>query len=189
MNEGLNQLTELVPSLYREARRHGILLAAMFATIALAALVIGSFWPKTYAASTTILAQATDIIQPLMEGRAVPTSNTDRAGIARQVVFGHKVMGEIVKTGGWDSEPPMVQDRIIELLNEREKPMAFILWGSPARRKKAMITNPHHYIVESPHPSPLSASRGFFGSRPFSRVNDFLKRTGQEPIDWQLPDI
>ena len=119
MNEGLNQLTELVPSLYREARRHGILLAAMFAVIALAALVVGSFWPKTYAASTTILAQATDIIQPLMEGRAVPTSNTDRAGIARQVVFGHKVMGEIVKTGGWDSEPPMVQDRIIEDIKHR----------------------------------------------------------------------
>ena len=86
---------------------------------------------------------------------------------------------------GWE----IFTDRIIELLNAREKPMAFILWGTPARRKKAMITNPHHYIVESPHPSPLSASRGFFGSRPFSRVNDFLKRTGQEPIDWQLPDI
>lgn len=52
-----------------------------------------------------------------------------------------------------------------------------------------MITNPRHYIVESPHPSPLSASRGFFGSHPFSRVNDFLKSTGQQPIDWQLPDL
>ena len=79
--------------------------------------------------------------------------------------------------------------RIIELLNEREKPMAFILWGSPARRKKAMITNPRHYIVESPHPSPLSASRGFFGSRPFSRVNQFLESCGETPIDWQLPDV
>ncbi|MCI6158574.1 MAG: uracil-DNA glycosylase [Selenomonadaceae bacterium] len=86
---------------------------------------------------------------------------------------------------GWE----IFTDRIIELLNAREKPMAFILWGTPARRKKAMITNPAHYIVESPHPSPLSANRGFFGSHPFSKVNDFLKRTGQTPIDWQIPDL
>ncbi len=86
---------------------------------------------------------------------------------------------------GWE----IFTDRIIELLNARQKPMAFILWGTPARRKKAMITNPKHYIVESPHPSPLSANRGFFGSRPFSRVNAFLKSVGQTPIDWQIPDI
>ena len=86
---------------------------------------------------------------------------------------------------GWEQ----FTDHIIELLNQREKPLAFILWGSPARRKKAMITNPRHFIVESPHPSPLSAFRGFFGSKPFSRVNEFLKSTGQEPIDWQLPNI
>ena len=70
---------------------------------------------------------------------------------------------------GWE----MFTDKIISLLNQREKPVAFILWGSPARRKKAMITNPQHFIVESPHPSPLSAYRGFFGSRPFSKVNKF----------------
>ncbi len=86
---------------------------------------------------------------------------------------------------GWEQ----FTDRIISLLNEREKPMAFILWGTPARKKKAMITNPRHFIVESPHPSPLSASRGFFGSRPFSRVNEFLESQGQKGIDWQLPDI
>lgn len=86
---------------------------------------------------------------------------------------------------GWEQ----FTDRIIELLNEREKPMAFILWGTPARKKKAMITNPRHYIVESPHPSPLSANRGFFGSRPFSRVNQFLESCGETSIDWQLPDV
>ncbi|MCR5758285.1 MAG: uracil-DNA glycosylase [Selenomonas sp.] len=86
---------------------------------------------------------------------------------------------------GWEQ----FTDRIIELLNAREKPMAFILWGSPARRKKAMITNPKHFIVESPHPSPLSAFRGFLGSRPFSRVNAFLQSTGQTPINWQLPNV
>ena len=86
---------------------------------------------------------------------------------------------------GWE----IFTDKIISLLNQREKPVAFILWGSPARRKKAMITNPQHFIVESPHPSPLSAYRGFFGSRPFSKVNKFLESVGEEPIDWQLPNI
>ncbi len=86
---------------------------------------------------------------------------------------------------GWE----IFTDKIISLLNQREKPVAFILWGSPARRKKAMITNPQHFIVESPHPSPLSAYRGFFGSRPFSKVNKFLKSVGEEPINWQLPNI
>lgn len=86
---------------------------------------------------------------------------------------------------GWET----FTDKIIEVLNQREKPMAFILWGTPARRKKAMITNPVHLVVESPHPSPLSAYGGFFGSRPFSRVNEFLKSTGQKPINWQLPNI
>ena len=86
---------------------------------------------------------------------------------------------------GWE----IFTDKIISLLGQREKPMAFILWGSPARRKKDLITNPKHLIVESPHPSPLSAHRGFFGSRPFSRVNAFLESTGQQPIDWQLPDV
>ena len=83
---------------------------------------------------------------------------------------------------GWE----IFTDKIISLLNQREKPVAFILWGSPARRKKAMITNPQHFIVESPHPSPLSAYRGFFGSRPFSRTNEFLKKNNLQPIDWRL---
>ena len=86
---------------------------------------------------------------------------------------------------GWE----IFTDKIISLLNQREKPVAFILWGSTARRKKAMITNPQHFIVESPHPSPLSAYRGFFGSRPFSKVNKFLESVGEEPINWQLPNI
>lgn len=87
------------------------------------------------------------------------------------------------KGKGWE----IFTDKIISILNDRERPMAFILWGTPARRKKAMITNPSHFVVESSHPSPLSASYGFFGSRPFSRVNNFLKSVGEEPIDWQLP--
>ena len=86
---------------------------------------------------------------------------------------------------GWEQ----FTDKIIELLNEREKPIAFILWGAPARRKKKMITNPRHFIVESAHPSPLSAFNGFFGSRPFSKVNSFLESVGEKPIDWQIPNI
>ena len=86
---------------------------------------------------------------------------------------------------GWE----IFTDKIIRLLNEHERPLAFILWGRPARSKKNMITNPRHFIVESAHPSPLSASGGFFGSRPFSRVNNFLESIGEEPIDWQIPNI
>lgn len=84
---------------------------------------------------------------------------------------------------GWER----FTDHIIELLNQREQPMVFILWGRPAQKKQSMITNPHHLVLTSSHPSPLSAYRGFFGSRPFSKVNHFLTEHGMEPVDWQLP--
>lgn len=84
---------------------------------------------------------------------------------------------------GWEE----FTDHIITLLNQREEPMVFLLWGRPAQRKQSMITNPNHLVIASPHPSPLSAYRGFFGSRPFSKANDFLRKHGMEPIDWQLP--
>ena len=70
-----------------------------------------------------------------------------------------------------------------------DRPMVFILWGRPAQAKKAMLNNPKHMILEAPHPSPLSAYRGFFGSRPFSKTNDFLREHGLEPIDWQIENI
>lgn len=81
---------------------------------------------------------------------------------------------------GWEQ----FTDRIIHLLNERNQPMIFLLWGSAAQKKKAFITNPNHIILESAHPSPLSAYRGFFGSHPFSKMNEILKRLGREPIQW-----
>lgn len=84
------------------------------------------------------------------------------------------------KNKGWE----IFTDNIIRYLNEREKPIVFILWGSYARSKKELITNKNHYIIESAHPSPLSASRGFFGSKPFSKVNDFLVKNGDQPIIW-----
>ena len=86
---------------------------------------------------------------------------------------------------GWEQ----FTDKIIRLLNERPCPIAFILWGNYARRKKLLIDNPQHLIIESAHPSPLSATRGFFGSRPFSRVNEFLIANDEAPIDWQIPNL
>ena len=86
---------------------------------------------------------------------------------------------------GWE----ILTDRIIKLLNDRQKPIVFILWGRNAQSKEPFITNPKHLIIKSPHPSPFSASRGFFGSKPFSRSNNFLKSMGQEPIDWQIENL
>ncbi len=81
---------------------------------------------------------------------------------------------------GWE----MFTDAIISKLNEREKPVIFVFWGSYARSKKVLITNPQHKIIESVHPSPLSAYRGFFGSRPFSKINRYLKEIGEKEIQW-----
>lgn len=86
---------------------------------------------------------------------------------------------------GWE----IFTNRIISLLNEREDPIVFILWGNNARSKKKFISKDWHYIIESVHPSPLSAHRGFFGSKPFSKTNNFLKSIGKEPIDWQIENI
>ena len=88
------------------------------------------------------------------------------------------------KGRGWET----LTDRIISLLNERQKPIVFLLWGRPAREKKALITNPAHYVLEAPHPSPLSAHYGFFGCKHFSKTNAILKNLGEEPIDWQIRD-
>ena len=89
------------------------------------------------------------------------------------------------KGKGWE----ILTDAIIKKLNEREKPVVFILWGNNAISKEKLITNPQHLIIKSVHPSPLSASRGFFGSKPFSKTNEFLKATNQEPINWQIENI
>lgn len=82
---------------------------------------------------------------------------------------------------GWET----LTDAIIEKANESPRPLVFILWGGNARSKKTLITNPRHLILQSVHPSPLSAYNGFFGSRPFSKANEFLMKTGQTPIRWE----
>ncbi len=81
---------------------------------------------------------------------------------------------------GWE----VFTDRVIELLNDREDPCIFLLWGGYARKKKALITNSRHYVLESAHPSPLSAHNGFFGNGHFKKVNEILESLGKDPIDW-----
>ena len=83
---------------------------------------------------------------------------------------------------GWEE----FTDAAIQVLNTQERPMVFILWGAPAQRKEKMLNNPQHLILKAPHPSPLSAYRGFFGSKPFSQTNEFLKKHGVAPVDWQI---
>ena len=86
------------------------------------------------------------------------------------------------KDKGWET----FTDDVIKIINEKEKPVVFILWGAYARAKKELITNPIHLVIESAHPSPFSARNGFFGSKPFSRTNEFLKKNGIKEIDWRI---
>ncbi len=83
---------------------------------------------------------------------------------------------------GWE----IFTDRVIQILNEREKPIVFLLWGGNAKQKKGLITNPAHLILQAAHPSPLSAYNGFFGCRHFSKTNAFLEEHGMTPIDWRI---
>lgn len=83
---------------------------------------------------------------------------------------------------GWER----FTDAVIQAVNQKDAPVVFFLWGRPAQQKRAMLTNPKHLVLEAPHPSPLSAYRGFFGCRHFSKANEFLQKNGLEPIDWQI---
>ena len=89
------------------------------------------------------------------------------------------------KDKGWE----ILTDEIIKKLNDKEEPMVFILWGRNARDKKKYITNDRHLVIESAHPSPLSAYNGFFGTKPFSKTNAFLIKNNQKPIDWQIENV
>lgn len=86
---------------------------------------------------------------------------------------------------GWER----FTDEVIKAVNKQDRPIVFILWGKPAQAKKKMLNNKNHLILEAPHPSPLSAYRGFFGSKPFSKTNQFLVSHGVTPIDWQIENI
>lgn len=86
---------------------------------------------------------------------------------------------------GWEE----FTNAAIQALDKQDRPIVFILWGRPAQMKKSMLHNPNHLILEAPHPSPLSSYRGFFGSKPFSKTNQFLQEHGVEPIDWQIENV
>lgn len=83
---------------------------------------------------------------------------------------------------GWEK----LTDRIIEILNAQVSPIVFVLWGAYAQKKGSIVNNPQHLVLRSPHPSPLSSYRGFFGSKPFSKINDFLIKNGKEAINWKV---
>lgn len=89
------------------------------------------------------------------------------------------------KDRGWET----FTDAVIRAVNAKPDPVVFVLWGAYARKKIALIDQGRHIVIESPHPSPLSAYRGFFGSRPFSKINDSLSSLGKAKIDWQIPDL
>jgi polysaccharide chain length determinant protein (PEP-CTERM system associated) len=114
-------MASLVPALINEARRRRLMLGIAFALIALAALTAGMLWPRKYVASTTILAQESSIITPLMEGAAAPTANKNRANMARDVIFSRKVMAKILEAGGWmaTNPSPVEQDRLAEAIKSR----------------------------------------------------------------------
>ncbi len=116
-----------------------------------------------------------------------PKDNGDLTGWAKQGVLLLNAVLTVEKDKaashrnlGW--EP--LTDYIIKLLNKKGEPVVFILWGNFAKEKAKLITNPNHYIITSPHPSPFSAYSGFFGSKPFSKTNNYLKTKNIKPIDW-----
>jgi polysaccharide chain length determinant protein (PEP-CTERM system associated) len=121
MSGALVPASELPRMLWTEARRQRALLVGLFAAVALAGLAVGFFWPKKYSSATTILVQESNIIKPLMEGRAVTTANADRASIAREVIFSRKIMDQILQAGGWMARHPSAlgQERIIEDIRDR----------------------------------------------------------------------
>ncbi len=128
-----------------------------------------------------------NIFKELESDIGVKRSQTDLTDWAKQGVLLLNSIMTVVKDSplshkdkGWE----IFTDNVIKKLGKREEPMVFILWGSYARSKKCLIENSKHMIIECVHPSPLSANRGFFGSKPFSKVNTFLKSNGIEEIKW-----
>ena len=121
-------------------------------------------------------------------GKPIPTSGNLNRWVEQGVFPMNSVLTvRAYATGshrnmGWET----FTDAAIRILAEEKEHLVFILWGAPAQRKASMLNNPNHLILKAPHPSPLSAYRGFFGSKPFSKTNKFLEAGGVEPIDWQI---
>ena len=128
-----------------------------------------------------------NIYKELYDDLGIKRTNTDLTDWAKQgilllnsVLTVEKDKPASHKNIGWEK----LTDYIIKLLNNKEEPVVFILWGNFAKTKSSLITNPKHLIISSPHPSPFSARYGFFGSKPFSKTNDFLIKNNLKPIDW-----
>lgn len=128
-----------------------------------------------------------NIFKELKDDIGVDRTQTDLTDWAKQgVLLLNSIMTVVKDTPlshkdkGWE----IFTDNVIKKLGEREKPIVFILWGNYARSKKLLIKNKNHLIIENVHPSPLSASRGFFGSKPFSKTNAFLEKNGIKKINW-----
>lgn len=128
-----------------------------------------------------------NIFKELKNDLNIERTNTDLSDWAKQGILLLNAILTVCKDTplshkdkGWE----IFTDEIIKKINEREEPVVFILWGNYARSKKKLITNKNHYIIESAHPSPLSASRGFFDSKPFSKTNNILNSINKESIRW-----
>lgn len=128
-----------------------------------------------------------NIFKELYNDLGIRRENNDLTDWAKQgVLLLNSIMSVVMdhplshQNHGWEQ----FTDAIISKLNEREKPVVFVFWGSYARSKKVLITNTRHKIIETVHPSPLSAYRGFFGSKPFSKINQFLIKNGESEIKW-----
>lgn len=129
-----------------------------------------------------------NIYKELYDDLGVPIRNDgDLTGWAKQgvlllnaVLTVEKDKAASHRNWGWE----LLTDYIIKVLNMKEEPVVFIFWGNFAKEKAKLITNPHHYIITSPHPSPFSAYSGFFGSKPFSKTNDYLVKNNLKSIDW-----
>jgi len=129
----------------------------------------------------------TNILKELKDDEGVELPSGDLQGWARQGVLLLNTTLTVRRSQagshqgqGWER----FTDGVLRAVNEKNQRVVFVLWGSPARKKKKLITNPLHRVIESAHPSPLSAYRGFFSSKPFSRTNAFLREVGLPPIDW-----
>lgn len=128
-----------------------------------------------------------NIFKELHDDLGIDRTDTDLSDWAKQGVFllntvltVEKDKANSHKDIGWE----IFTDYVIKQINDRLDNVVFILWGRQARDKKRMITNPNHYVIESAHPSPLSAYNGFFGSKPFSKANDYLKKVNKKEINW-----
>ena len=129
-----------------------------------------------------------NIFKELESDLNIKNDNGDLSNWAKQGVLLLNTVLTVVKDTpashkniGWE----VFTDEVIKIINKKEEPVVFILWGNFARSKKKYITNPKHLIIESTHPSPFSCNNGFFGSKPFSKTNDFLRKNNIKEIDWK----